>query len=336
MAERAQILVLRFSSLGDVILCSVLLDALREVHPDAHLTWVTKAVYADLFRDDPRVDELLLLDESTPLRSLWRQLESRSLDLVIDAHGSLRSRALCAALPPTRLRRLAKDTFERLLLLRAGVRRPTLRRRHVDRCLDLVPEASRSHRPRLLGVSQAPPSWLPGGGPVLAVAPGARHDPKRWPLERFARVLRPFQQEHGARIVLVGGEADRPLCAELVGLTDAEVVDASGDRPLGEVASALRSCQALLCNDSGLLHMAEAVGTPAVAIYGPTTRDWGYFPLDPRSRVLEVDLPCRPCSRNGGRPCHLDEQLCMTLVREDDVLSALDETWKPSPNAVPH
>jgi ADP-heptose:LPS heptosyltransferase len=92
--------------------------------------------------------------------------------------------------------------------------------------------------------------------------------------------------------------------------------------PLPEVAARLAGCAALVTNDSGLLHLAEAVGTPVVALFGPTVRAFGYAPHLPASRLLETDLDCRPCSRNGKRPCRRGDLACLERLDPAVVLAA--------------
>ncbi len=318
------ILLIRFSSLGDVVLSSVLLDAIRETYPEAELTLVTKASFEGLFRDDPRITRLLLLPAGASVRSLTHPLRGLDFDLVLDAHGSLRSRLLCSLLAPSSLRRIDKSTFDRWLHLQWRVRRPTLEQRQIDRYLALLPEAGADHRPRIHGVHDDPVS-----DPCLALAPGARHAAKAWRLEAFATVARRWVDAHGGKILLLGTETEalRELRALISLDSEVPIDDGGGVRDLGEVARDLRRSDLLLANDSGLLHLAEAVGTPVVGIFGPTTRAWGYFPWDERSRVVEVPIPCRPCSRNGGRSCRLQHRLCMDLITVDRVLDALEETW---------
>jgi len=126
----------------------------------------------------------------------------------------------------------------------------------------------------------------------------------------------------------LGSESD--LCARLSEWLsddpDLRIEDRSGQRDLRELATDLASCDRLVCNDSGLLHLAEAVGTPVVALFGPTTTAWGYFPLHPQSRVVETELGCRPCSRNGSRACALQHRLCMELLSTQEVVDALGES----------
>jgi heptosyltransferase-2 len=99
---------------------------------------------------------------------------------------------------------------------------------------------------------------------------------------------------------------------------------------LVEVARELARCRALATNDSGLLHLAEATGTPVLAFFGPTVRAFGYFPRLPRSRVLEHEIACRPCSRNGKRPCHRGDLACLENIAPATAVAALRAVGSPA------
>jgi ADP-heptose:LPS heptosyltransferase len=294
------------------------------------VTWVTKEEFAPLLREDPRVHRLVELRRGASLFALAQCLEPLRFDLILDAHGSLRSRMLPWLLQPVPIRRLAKDTPARLWRLATGRRTSALRRRMTDRLLDLLDTGPIQARPRIVvpGRAERVAGELLGGDrPWLAVAPGARHGPKRWPVERFAAVVRRFQQEHESGVVILGGPGEEELGARIARDAAGPCVDWTGLRDLAELAGVLQRSRWLLCNDSGLLHLSEAVGTPVLALFGPTSRDWGYFPLDERSAVVDHELECRPCSRNGARACRLPEQLCMTRSTVDLVYATLEERW---------
>ena len=89
--------------------------------------------------------------------------------------------------------------------------------------------------------------------------------------------------------------------------------------------SRIAHCRVLVGNDSGLLHLAEAVGTPVVALFGPTVRAWGYFPWREESRILEHELECRPCSKMGEKPCRLPEKICLTRTSVETVRATIEE-----------
>jgi ADP-heptose:LPS heptosyltransferase len=327
-----RILILRFSSFGDVVLLSALLEELHRRQPRAELWLVTKAAYAGFFEGDPRLAQLLTLDAGRgKLWALHRRLSAVEFDLVLDAHGSLRSRLLCVGLSGGPLRRIHKDTASRLLFLRTGVRTRALQRHQVDRYLGLVGAEGAETRPRILlrekDRAEAERFLGTDPGEWLALAPGARHAPKRWPLERFTEFARGFQESGRGRVVLVGGPEERGICEELASRLPQESLVAAGELSLRGSAAVLERARVLVCNDSGLMHLAEAVGTPVLAVFGPTSRELGYFPLDPRSRVLEQFPPCRPCSRNGAVPCRLDEPICLTHTTAVELGEALEAQW---------
>ena len=328
-----RILVIRFGALGDLVLGTVLLAALREAHPRAEIWWVTKERWAPLLRADGRIDRLVVLPEGGSLGGLLAELESVPFDLVLDAHANLRSRALCALLPPTPVRRLEKDGLARWILLRGGPVLPGLRRRLVDRLLDLVPELGPERRgrlrPRIVPGTDAlgrASEWTGDERRWIAVAPGAKHPTKQWPAERFAALCGRLADE-GFGVIVMGGPDEATTIARVVDdARDAGPPQAVRawpvDRSLDESAAVLGACDLLVGNDSGLVHLAEAVGTPAVVLFGPTVREWGYFPLDPRSVVVErPEVPCRPCSKVGDRPCHQTQRWCLTR-------STVDEVWR--------
>lgn len=309
-----EVLIIRFGALGDLALATVLLDALRAGGAAPRITWVTKARWGDLLAQDDRVDELVLLGAGESVRTLARRLDRR-YDLVLDAHANLRSRLLCTLIESSETRRLHKDTVARWLYRHGAPLPRALDRRLLDRYRALLNDPAPAS-PRIVT------------GPVqrdqrrVAVAVGAAHPTKRWPQERFAELVEALHAR-GYQVSVVGGPGEEELVRSAAGLTGAAW---DAQRPLSQLAQHLASCAVLVGNDSGLLHLAEAVGTPVVALFGPTVRAWGYFPWRERSRVLDHELPCRPCSKMGEKPCRLPEKLCLTRTSVQDVLAALKDT----------
>ena len=97
-----------------------------------------------------------------------------------------------------------------------------------------------------------------------------------------------------------------------------------------ETAAALKKASVLVTNDSGPLHIAEATGTPVVALFGPTVRQFGYFPLLEESIALEKEIECRPCSRNGARPCHIATRDCLDTIDPSEVIAAVNRVLETS------
>jgi ADP-heptose:LPS heptosyltransferase len=129
----------------------------------------------------------------------------------------------------------------------------------------------------------------------------------------------------GRHVVLVGDRHDREFAAPIAQALGAACTDVTGATPVMETAAWLERCRAFVGNDSGLMHLAEALGVPVVGLFGPTVREFGYYPALQDSRTVERELPCRPCSRNGARPCPREHRVCMDFDADTvgGVLAAL-------------
>jgi heptosyltransferase-2 len=164
----------------------------------------------------------------------------------------------------------------------------------------------------------------------IALAPGAHHATKRWLPERFAEsallLAKRFQSEgKNCTIVLVGGKADTTLCAEVTSLLvgKVSVEDASGSASLTDTAELLDSCAVLVCNDTGVMHLASARSVPLVAIFGSTVPELGFAPFRVAHRVMEADdVNCRPCTHIGRNSCPKGHFACMKLVTAKSVAEA--------------
>ena len=285
-----KILVIRFSSLGDLVLLTPLLDELRGWAPGAEIHLLTKAIHAPLFDSDNRIDEVKRLETGSlhELLQLRSALSKERYDLIVDAHNVIRSNILYSTTRGGVKLQLKKDQIKKFMLTRTGLNLYGRVVHQAQRYLDIlrplhapqggtipslaIPDSARERARNL-----ARDHGFEEGRPVVAMAPGARWETKRWPVERFAAAAVSLASL-GYGIALIGGPEDESLCAELSNRCDTDPLDASGRLGPLESAALLAECRLLVTNDSAPLHMAEAVGTPVVALYGPTVREFGYFP----------------------------------------------------------
>jgi heptosyltransferase-2 len=150
----------------------------------------------------------------------------------------------------------------------------------------------------------------------VALIPGARWQNKRWPPQHW-RALADRLTARGLRLVAVGGDDERSL------LGGRDVIDGYG-LPLGATAAVLRRARVAVANDTGLMHLATAVGRPVVALVGPTARAFGYFPYGVAGQVMERPLPCRPCTGHGSHHCPLGHHRCMIDITPDAVAQVVE------------
>jgi lipopolysaccharide heptosyltransferase II len=326
------ILVVRFSSIGDILLTTPLLRAIRRRHRDARMTVLTKQAYVPLLSDNPHVDRIIALGPGRSLRSLAAEVRAGSFTHRLDLHGSLRSRAL-RVMAPGRWTSHPKHRIARALLIQTKRNRYRDRRpvpeRYFDaaRDLDVSPDGA---PPEFFLGSDAEGEadhWLATSGlatdrPLIAVAPGAAHATKRWPLEHW-RALVSQITSGGSSVAIVGGPGDSRLGTALAGSGQAQVASAAGVFGLQTTGALLRRSAAVVSGDTGVMHMATGVGTPVVALYGPTVEPFGFFPYARHATVLEVALSCRPCSSQGGPRCPLGHHRCMLELRPDLVYDSV-------------
>jgi heptosyltransferase-2 len=313
-------LVIQTSFLGDTVLTTPLLVQLANRGP---VDVVTTPASAALLANHPAVREVIVYDKRgadrgfTALVRLARRLRASRYDVAFLAQGSARSAAL-ALLAGIGTRIGFASSGGAWLYTRRVPFRDDLH--HAARLLQLARPNGREPSADELRPSLAPgevereavsvllrAGGIAPGDALVALAPGSVWGTKRWPYyPELAAMLGTM-----AHVVVIGGAEDTPLAAEIVrGASGA--VDATGRLSLLASAELLRRCAILVTNDSAPLHLASAMNTPTVALFGPTVPAFGFGPLATRASVLGLDaLPCRPCDRHGPARCPLGHHRCM-------------------------
>jgi lipopolysaccharide heptosyltransferase II len=327
------VLAVRFSSIGDVLLTTPLLRAIRRRHPSARLSVLTKHPYAPLLSHNPNVTRVLAVDSRRSLASLAGELRAGQYSHFLDLHDSVRTRAL-RLLVPGRWTTYPKHRLARTLLIhtkrnRYRDERPVAERyfaaaRELDVAPDgkpadlfVAPEAEREVSDWFAGARLSPNHG------IIALAPGAAHATKRWPVEHWRTLLAQLTSA-GFLAVIVGGPEDTEVAASVAEPTGPQVMNVAGRFGLQGTGALLRRSLALVSADTGVMHMATAVGTPVVALFGPTVRQFGFFPYSDRAEVVELGLGCRPCSSKGGPHCPLGHHRCLREITPGTVYQALN------------
>jgi heptosyltransferase-2 len=159
---------------------------------------------------------------------------------------------------------------------------------------------------------------------LIAVSPGSVWATKRWPADRYASLAREFIARRYT-VCLVGGGSDVAVCEEIVqSVKSSSLLNACGKLTPLQSAELLKRCRLLVTNDTAPMHLASAVGTPCVAIFGPTVPEFGFAPLGDHHMILErKSLWCRPCTPHGGARCPLGTHECMTGISANEVSQAV-------------
>lgn len=341
--------VLRFSSLGDVLLAAHVPSFLKRIDPGLRVLFVTKERHAAALERHPHIDRLYLLRErgSDPgapvpfgvrggLGDLIATLRLEGVDTLYDLHGSLRSGRVLGSFPAAR---------------RVCAPKHALRRRLWVYARWLKPEAVTPLLVTYRGVAGLPAdapltAWLRealsaeerrraaervGGEPFLLMGVGARWRTKRWPLRHFLALAEAAERTLGlnSRFALAPGETD--LREELLGALPSERHGTIDEIPFRALAAVASRAAAVVSNDSAVLHLGPALGVPAVGVFGSTVPQFGFAMQGPRDVAVEIPLGCRPCDVHGKDRCPLRHHDCMERLEPDRVLEALRAAL-PSPS----
>lgn len=324
-------LVVRFSSLGDILLTSPTVLNLRLASPSARITYLTKASFAPLVRAFEGVDEVVTIEDGAGLWHYYRTLlalDRQHITRLLDLHGNARSWLARKLISSERVSAYPKRRPERRAMTRRRDKQLPARPRHTieayNESLAAWQIPAWADRPVVPATAFPVRPPQAADSPIVAIAPGAAHAPKQYGLDRYAAVAARLQKDLGVHILWVAPAAEKltpPLSAQLDRTRMTEIIDC----PLPEVAAALRLADLTIANDSGMAHLASAVGTPVVAVFGPTHPSLGFAPRGVYDRVVQVDEFCRPCSLHGAAPCYRPEQFCFTKLHPDTVLAEAAE-----------
>jgi lipopolysaccharide heptosyltransferase I len=344
-------LIIKPSSMGDIVQALPVLTALKESHPEARVSWLVARAFAEILEGHPRVDEVIVFDRHRIGRmshslgaareffTLLETLRKRQFTTALDLQGLFRSGFFAAATgAPSRVGFHSAREFAPLFYTDV-VRLPSDEMHAVDRYLAMaqhvglgLPKAT-DHLPvpalsRAAARAHLAQEGLAPGEPFVAVCAHARWETKQWPPERFAEVLLALHAATGARAVLFGGEPAEAIGRRIAAAAAAaQPVDLTHRTTLRELVALIAEARAIVTNDSGPMHVAAAVGTPVVAVFGPTN-PVRTGPYGPGHRVIAGRAPCSPCYRREcpykGGPQAL---CCLKNIASEEVARLLLETW---------
>lgn len=311
-----KVLVIRFSSIGDIVLTSPVLRCLKEQLANIELHYLTKGVYQDLISFNPHVDKVHLFQEN--VAEVLGDLKAVGFDHVIDLHNNIRSKQVCLALG-AKCSRVDKRNFEKWMMVNmrrfssGGVSHIVERYLESTRELGVqndnkglelfIPEN------RQVALSSLPESHRSS---FVALAIGAAQYTKRLPADQLIELCRKINHP----ITIIGGPNDVLVAQKIGEAIGSRVHDCTGKYDLLGSASLLAQARAVICHDSGAMHMACALNRPVVSIWGNTVPEIGFAPYRPEAPALasvhQVEgLDCRPCSKLGRGRCPKGHFKCM-------------------------
>jgi len=325
-----RILVIRFSSLGDIILTEPIVRTIKTAYPDADISYLTKAGFLPLLDMFAHLDHRYGWVDDRDSTILLDTLRQRQFDLVVDLHAGIRSARIRGALGVKAVR-AKKEWFKRIasVKLNAVAGKPS---HALERYLAALKELGIDSKPErpLLQVPDGAHAWwhsrCTGSGVVgsyYVIAAGATHATKRTPESLWVAIDRSIRNRFGIAPILIGSLAEHDYLTRLSERFDEPPISIVTEDNIGRAAATIESADFVVSNDSGLAHLASAVGTPVVALFGPTHPILGFAPLGDHSDFYTIDEYCSPCSLHGDRRCHRSERFCFTKMQVDTITAKL-------------
>ena len=336
-----RILIIRLSAIGDVLLTTLLVRVLRNRYPEAIIDFLVKEAYVSLLHESPHIDNVLPFSPRggwRELRTIIRRIRRNRYDGIVDLQASPRTFLFRLLSGSVRRVRHRPRRGRRFLLVKFGLDTykniSPIPLRYLESVADWDVEddgrglefvVQEEDRESIL--SKMRDDYSPDGRKMIVLAPGAGRATKRWLPEGFSDVGGYFSKQ-GYTVVLTGGVQDKEICERVSEKIKGDVINLAGECTLGETAALLERSALLITNDTGVMHMASALGRKVVALFGPTTHHLGFFPFRVPCVVVEKLLSCRPCSYHGTASCPERHFRCMKEISSADVIDAAETLLK--------
>lgn len=330
MQKSISICILRLSSLGDIVLTSVLLRCIKYKFPEANIVFVVAEKYADIIKYNPHCSHIVTVDTKNGINELFKKRKEllhynngEKFDIVLDLHRNIRTGIIRLGIGKQYglINKFRKQKLE-LVHKKKGKGEPIVH--IVDRYmqtaekwgivndgkgLELWLESEKKKK------EYAPDTVIQSKQKIIGVAPGARHFTKRYPVEKFIDLLKGIKKKFPEiQFSLFGGEEEKELCSIIEKQVADDVRNYAGLLSVLDSAAEIDRCSLMISNDSGLMHIAAARRVPIIAIFGSTVKEFGFTPYMVNNVIMETDMSCRPCSHIGRDSCPLGHFECMEKI----------------------
>lgn len=329
---KIKFIVIRFSSIGDIVLTTPVLRCLKQQVEGAEIHFVTKKKHAGLVSANPNIHRVHTLNSN--LNELLTELEKEQFDYIIDLHQNIRSNRIKSRLklPAFSFNKL---NFQKYLLVQFKINR--LPEKHiVDRYLETLTDFDVENDGRGLdyfipekenfNLNKLPPAFRNG---YVAFAIAATYPTKKLPVEKVAEICRQMNKP----IILLGGKDEREEGERIQSRFRKNVLNLAGKTSLHQSASLVREARVVLTNDTGLMHIAAAFKKKILSFWGNTVPEFGMLPYQahPASKIMEIkNLKCRPCSKLGYKKCPKKHFRCMKEINTKEVADWINTHFQPN------
>lgn len=320
-----KILVIRFSSLGDIILTTPLIKLLKASFPGSEIHYLTKKMYSGVLKYNPHIKTIIDADDNADfaeLKNLKSGIKNNNYDLIVDAHNNLKTFYLKLFLKAKKLT-FKKYSFRKFLLVNFKINLmknlTPITVRYCDIISSLTAKRLNNHRPEIFTNSLSDQNANKGlmysihedKKITIGIVPSSNHFTKTYPAEKYIELINSFDSNK-YKFLLFGKGNDRKNIELIVSQTGGNVTNLCDILNINELAETMEKCSLIISGDTGPMHIAESLNIPLVMLAGSSVKEFGFYPQSQNALVMERDgLSCRPCSHIGRSYCPKDHFKCM-------------------------
>jgi heptosyltransferase-2 len=330
MDERQKnILIIRFSSIGDILLTTPFVKQIRLAFPSAQITYLVKKEFSSLVEYNPNINTIMAYDSKSGYKGLIKLKNNLpNFDFIFDLHNNLRSNRITNRYSKEKIFKIQKGKFKRALLVFLKINlydhiQPVAEKYlNTGKNLGIKDneEKLELHWNGLIAssIKKILENYNLSENRYICIAPGAAHFTKMWPVKYSIDLISRILERSNYKIAILGGPRENNLITEFI--DNKNVINLAGRLSLLESAGVIKHSRGIVTNDSGLMHMAAATGKPIIAIFGSTTQELGFFPFRADATIIEnKEIWCRPCTHIGRGYCPLGHFACMKSLSVDYV-----------------
>ncbi|MBU0561832.1 MAG: glycosyltransferase family 9 protein [Bacteroidetes bacterium] len=307
-----KILIIRLSSLGDILLTTPVIRSLKKRNPNLEIHFMLREQYSEILENNPHISKLIKLNKDYHPKSVAQELRSEEYDLIVDLQNNIRSHKINKALKIPAVR-YNKPYLKRFALVHFKQNYYKSVMAIPERYAEAVSEDLLDDKGLELFIPNEFSTQLEEDNNYIAFCPGSRHYTKMWPIINYIELGKLLVKDR-YKIVLLGGSDDIESC-EIISSNIDDSINLCSDNNLFQTSADMQKCKLVICNDSGLMHIASALNVPLVSFFGSTVKEFGFSPYKCKNLVLENNsLSCRPCSHIGRNSCPKKHFNCMKEI----------------------
>ncbi len=334
-----KLLIIQTAFLGDVVLTIPLIQAAKK-YLKAQISVICIPSTKNILEGHPSIDEIIVFDKKNSEKSFFsllkfaKKLKEKRFDVAVIPHPSFKSGLISylAAIPE----RIGLSNSAGRFFFTDKVFFDK-NKHQLERYLDLLKHFGVDIKEKIkieIKIEKEAEKFaddiLPKAEGIFGINPGSVWATKRWPAEKYAELSDKISKELGGQIVIFGGPDDIEIANSVEKNMKQRAINIAGKTTLKQLAASIKRCRIFITNDSGPIHIAAAMNIPVVEIFGPTIKQFGFFPYSKNAIVIEKNVPCKPCSPHGPNKCPKKHFDCMNKITVGEVFDAVKKQYENS------